>query len=382
MRSMRGLLVSAVLLVGCDAVPAAGVADASSHDGPPAVDAPPPDARLCTGDGDCTPMNQCGAFGECLDPAGDPCISTGEHSRTCTDFHCGAGGTCEGTDRMETEGCTRDTEGVTCGADDCVDGPCEFLGDPTCGEVGSFQRICTPRVCGGEVCGDGTPTVTDVGCTRDTEGVMCAPDTCSDGPCAFEGDATCDDTGLLDRTCTPHACMSGACTDGSTFTTPVSCTRVTAGVVCGMTTCSDGPCGFEGNPTCDETGTLVRSCGTPICAMGGCTGSSPSSMVIACMRETGGTTCSPTTCVDTSACMFEGQPDCDETGTKTQSCTPHICGGDTCNAGAATTMTVTCTRVTDGDLCGITAVGCPIGLFRDLCCNTSGACNVTCSPCS
>lgn len=355
--------------------------DAAPADAPPgAPDAPPPDAMVipCSDDVECESLNDCGAFGECMFADSDVCGEMGLQTRTCTDHAC-VMGTCQGTDREETQSCTRDTEGVSCGDEVCTENECAFP-DPVCGEIGTFDVICVPRVCSAGACVDGEPAVTTMVCTRDTDGTMCAPDECTDGPCAFDGDV-CDETGTATRTCTPRTCQAGACGSGTPFSMPVDCARDTDGVVCGMTACSDGPCMFEGHATCDESGTFVRTCNTPACAGATCSGTSTATMTMTCARETGGTTCAPTSCTDTTMCAFEGHAICDETGTKTQSCTPFTCGGDTCNAGTAFSQTVGCTRVTDGDLCGASTVGCPSGTFKDLCCNTSGGCSVTCSPC-
>ncbi|HTM20620.1 MAG TPA: hypothetical protein VL172_08940, partial [Kofleriaceae bacterium] len=69
---------------------------------------------------------------------------------------------------------------------------------------------------------------------------------------------------------------------------------------------------------------------------------------------------------------------CDESGTKTCTCNSFTCS----NGGCATTSTScsqSCSRVTDGDGCGVQSCG--GGKVKDLCCNTSGSCSVVCSTC-
>jgi hypothetical protein len=91
--------------------------------------------------------------------------------------------------------------------------------------------------------------------------------------------------------------------------------------------------------------------------------------------------CGEPVCVDTSNCAYDGV--CDETGTKTQRCTPPACSRGSCVQGTLYyEQTVGCFRITDGDPCGLTTVGCPLMSFRQLCCSAAGACSLLCGPCT
>jgi hypothetical protein len=119
------------------------------------------------------------------------------------------------------------------------------------------------------------------------------------------------------------------------------------------------------------------NCGTcdNVCESGACSGG-------ACIPV--GQVCPPPSCVDTSACVFDSA--CDEIGTRTQLCTPHIWDGTACVPGPVFTQTGACFRSTDGGFCGATSAGCPAGAVRSLCCSTStgfgnNTCNMPCGPC-
>jgi hypothetical protein len=78
--------------------------------------------RGCSrGSTDGTPCGatSCGGWGACGGFT-TTCDEEGTESRTCTDYACG-GGTCNGTDRTETQTCYRDQFGVSCGGTRCCD---------------------------------------------------------------------------------------------------------------------------------------------------------------------------------------------------------------------------------------------------------------------
>lgn len=84
------------------------------------------------------------------------------------------------------------------------------------------------------------------------------------------------------------------------------------------------------------------------------------STIAQCTPATTTTTTSTTT--TTLACGQPGQP---------------CCGGTTCAAGGCCTAG---TCVADGDVCGVSTAGCPIGELKDICCS-SGSCSLACGPC-
>ena len=68
----------------------------------------------CTRDTDGTmcASTTCGGYGAC--DYTSTCDEDATQSRTCNDFRCGAG-TCAPTPRGESQGCSRDTDGASCG---------------------------------------------------------------------------------------------------------------------------------------------------------------------------------------------------------------------------------------------------------------------------
>jgi hypothetical protein len=183
----------------------------------------------------CGAADDCGAFGPCGN-FGQECDSTGSQSRTCTRNACRAG-VCAGTQRTDTAACTRVTEGVDCGADTVTNcGACGGF-NGTCGESGTQSCTCTESTCRSEVC---TPTARQCtqGCTRDTDGSSCGTTTTDCTDCQFT--PPCGETGAPSSCVTrTFSCVSGACTTAeSRFTR--ACSRDTDGDFCGCALCPDG----------------------------------------------------------------------------------------------------------------------------------------------
>ncbi|HEY2774864.1 MAG TPA: hypothetical protein VGK20_12535 [Candidatus Binatia bacterium] len=130
--------------------------------------------------------------------------------------------------------------------------------------------------------------------------------------------------------------------------------------------------------TTTTTTTTTLSCGSPslpccgsVCNVGCCVGGT-------CVAE--GQQCGAPSCSDSTACAFEGDPTCDETGTKQQNCTPQVCSTGSCTAGTPFSQTIDCSRSTDGTTCLVTQSGCPVNNFREICCS-GGTCSQQCAPC-
>jgi hypothetical protein len=115
----------------------------------------------------------------------------GSRSREVTRFTCElASGTCRSTVRTESEACTRDATGVSCGATTCgAYGECEGGG---CSASGTHSRECMDFACSGGRC-VGTPRTERSACPRDPEGQPC-----EDGNPCTEGD-----------TCAGRTCRAG-----------------------------------------------------------------------------------------------------------------------------------------------------------------------------
>ncbi len=278
------------------------------------------DGLFCNGPDTCS-------GGSCETHAGTPCSG----SAVCD----------EATDVCT--GCLSDT--------DCGDplygawGACGgFSG--TCGESGTQTRSVTTFTCSSGTC---TPSMTteSQACTRDTDGTSCGSTTCgSFGSCGgFSG--TCDESGTQSRTCTDYACSGGTCAS-SMRTESTSCLRSTDGTSCGSTSCGSwGSCGGYAD-TCDESGTQSRTCTDLACSSGTC-GSSMRTESQACSRDTDGTSCMTSSCGSWSACSYSNA--CDESGTQTRSCTDYSCSSGSCSGGSPRTETRSCSRDTDGNPC-------------------------------
>ncbi|UJR86696.1 hypothetical protein [Sandaracinus amylolyticus] len=193
-----------------------------------------PDERIeseeCTRDTEgtaCAPAG-CGEWSECGGFA-DACDGSGEQTRTCTESVC-AGGTCSVTERTETQACVRDTEGDACADPEC-DGFTECAYDHACDDLGTRSRTCRPRVCAAGACVLGTAYADAQTCNRVTEGTQCAPDNCGAyGECDYSDD--CDDDASRERSCQSTHCQAGACVQVRTRVDVEACSRDQNGRAC------------------------------------------------------------------------------------------------------------------------------------------------------
>jgi len=182
---------------------------------------------------DCNGGTTCDAFGACggFDP-GDSCDESGMRSQDCTDRICSSG-SCLDVARVNSEGCSRDQDGVTCQATTCAGfGSCTDFVD-TCDENGNRYRACTSYACSSAACVSTSFTDSET-CSRSSrDGISCAADSCTGfGACGGFSDS-CDESGTRTRTCTPFACSSESCAAGTTFPNVGSCSRDTDGDMCG-----------------------------------------------------------------------------------------------------------------------------------------------------
>jgi hypothetical protein len=200
----------------------------------------------------------------------------------------------------------------------------------------------------------------DAAAVPDAVAVECASDEpCRTPPTACELPGTCDLArgrcvfGAVDCGASADACNDGAC-DPATG----ACVKVPAreGGACGAgTECPAFPdCAFEGD-ACDETGTRSRTCTDHVCAGGACAAHARGETE-ACARETDGLGCGIVTCGSFGACTeFSGT--CDESGTAYRTCTQPTCVAAACVAVAATEAAA-CTRGSrDGIECAPDACG-------------------------
>lgn len=157
----------------------------STHAGDPC--APPTtcdeDAATCAGcqtSEDCPPAMD-GPWSPCAGFA-DACAASGTHTRTLTAFTC-SGSTCVASTSDETDECTRDTDGISCGPGGaaCASGACACPG-------GTSEASCadgTDDDCDGDIdCADSDCDAMDCGGGR----------ACSSGACACPGGTPTDVT--------------------------------------------------------------------------------------------------------------------------------------------------------------------------------------------
>jgi hypothetical protein len=128
----------------------------------------------------CLPRT-CPAWGDCT--YSTQCVESGSQARTCTDYTCNLAGECVQSNPIETQPCTRDTDGNTCGAGNtwCGSwGTCSY--SSTCDETASQSRSCYRDGCVDGACGAVFTHSEAQNCgTRDTDGDRCGWQDCS-GP--------------------------------------------------------------------------------------------------------------------------------------------------------------------------------------------------------
>ncbi|TXD38705.1 hypothetical protein FRC96_07130 [Lujinxingia vulgaris] len=230
------------------------------------------------------------------------CDQDGTRSRTVTYFECD-GGECNERVDTETESCLRATTGVSCGDETYGDwSACEgFSG--VCGQTGTQSRTVTYRECNGGECSTRTATESQT-CTRNTDGTTCGSFTNGDwSSCSYANE--CSTSGSRTRTVTYRECSGGSCsTRTATETDTAGCARNTDGTSCGSTSygswgqclvfagtcggnearsvtyrrCSNGSCS---NVTETETRPCTRPVGSP-CSCDGALGTCASSGICDC----------------------------------------------------------------------------------------------------
>ena len=207
----------------------------------------------------CGAGQSCGAFGPCGGFA-DTCDGTGTQARDCVRNICQTG-TCAAQPYVENADCTRNTEGVACGADTVTGcGGCGGFSD-TCDESGTMSCTCTSFRCASQTC-TANPTGCQQGCSRSTTGVTCGSPTVTDcGTCTF-GSVCAETAPDVSCTCTSFACGGGACQPSASSCAQACPPRDTDGELCGCTVqgCLGGP-EPEPRPRCCGSGVCSVNCG-------------------------------------------------------------------------------------------------------------------------
>jgi hypothetical protein len=151
----------------------------------------------------CGAGTSCGAFGACGGFSG-VCDSTGTQTRTCTDFACKTG-TCAGTDRADSQGCTVSTDGTTCSASTVTNcGVCTGGSSDGCASDGTQSCTCTDFKCQGDVCTPMGSTCAQTGCQEFAVGDTCLT-THSGCPVNEIRDLCCSATHTCTVVCAPCA---------------------------------------------------------------------------------------------------------------------------------------------------------------------------------
>ncbi len=326
---------------GCIPDPAVVMMDAGMDDGGPDC---PASETLCSDGRD----DDCDGLTDCEDP---DCESEScDDGNLCTTADaCGDAGTCVGTPVVcddenactddacdpETGGCESVNNTASCddglwcnGADSCAGGACTEHSDPPCPTFCNETSMACEACRGPDDCG----TVTFGGW----------------GSCGGYADS-CDETGTQSRTVTTPTCTAGMCGTVVTMESQ-GCMRDTDGVTCGSTTMG-GWSGCSGyTSTCDETGNRTRTITMRQCAAGSCA-NMDSVENGSCGRDTDGTSCGTTTYGAWGSCGGYSNA-CDETGSRSRTCTARSCVAGSC-ASQNTTQNGSCGRtVNDGTVCG------------------------------
>ncbi|XXF75365.1 hypothetical protein P2318_20090 [Myxococcaceae bacterium GXIMD 01537] len=323
------------------------------------ADAQAPNGTTC-GDPSVGGWGVCGGFS-------GVCGEAGSQSRSVTTFACSSGA-CTPSTMTESMACGRDTDGQSCGGTTVGEwGACTgFSG--VCGESGTQYRTVTTSVCTNGGCQQVSQPESQ-SCSRDTDGQSCGgTSTGGWGACTgFSG--VCGESGTQERTVTASVCSNGGCQQVS-HPEYQSCSRDTDGQSCGGTSSSGwSPCtGFSG--VCGESGTQYQTVTTSVCSNGGCQQvSHPESR--SCSRDTDGQGCGeppyPPSVGAWGACTgFSGV--CGESGTQYRTVTSYACSGGGCQS-SSYTESQPCSRDTDGLVCGNDDYGAwdACGGFSDTC---------------
>ncbi|MCP3137432.1 hypothetical protein LXT23_08800 [Pyxidicoccus sp. QH1ED-7-1] len=303
----------------------------------------------------------------------DACAQTGTQSRTVTSYsYSCATGQCVASTSTETQSCTRNTNGNSCGTPSYGGwSSCSGYSD-TCDETGTQSRSVTSYTCSNGTCGSSNGTETQA-CSRSRDGRSCGTDYGGWGSCEGFSDY-CDASGSQSRSVTAYECGGGSCNESSTSTETQACSRVPPGPQpCSSSYGSWSACGGFSD-TCDASGTQSRQVThyTYNCATGQCTPTSSSAETQPCTRTPPGPQHCPTTygqwgtCTRATPC---GQGIQQRTVTSyTYSCATGACVGSTttetqdCSLPAMPGWTLcpngTCTTLEDNDNCGACGNAC------------------------
>ncbi|NRD67381.1 hypothetical protein HRD49_37155, partial [Corallococcus exiguus] len=295
-----------------------------------------------------------GGWGSC-EGFSDFCDTTGTQSRTVTASTCGSGTCNASSSSTETQACTRAAPNTNCAAPSYgAWGACSF--SDACAQTGTQSRTVTSYgySCASGQCVASTSTETQA-CTRNTNGASCgAPSYGGWGSCGGYS-STCDQTGTQSRSVTSYTCSNGTC-GSSAGSESQTCTRNTNGSSCGTSYGGWGSCGGFSD-FCDSTGTQSRTVTDSTCGSGSCNASS-STETQTCSRSAPGPQPCPSSYGSWSACGGFSSA-CDATGTQSRQVTHYTynCATGQCTPTSSSSETQACTRNPGPDACGAPVVG-------------------------
>ncbi|RVU46829.1 hypothetical protein EA187_06760 [Lujinxingia sediminis] len=308
----------------------------------------------------CAPGKMCELGEDCQEPLATPwsdcdfgegtCAEVGTQTRTVTTSSCGDAMTCEVSEEVQTQECTRQTDDQTCGETVTGEwGACQGAGEQgVCTTEGQRRRVITSYVCA-----DGGCEVVEEeefeACVLDTNAQACgAPEAGAWSACGGF-DSVCDQDGTRSRTVTYFECDGGDCNE-RVDTETETCLRATTGASCGEETYSPwSACeGFSG--VCGQTGTQSRTVTYRECAGGVCSTRTATESQT-CTRSTNGTQCQADATGNWSSCTYANS--CSDSGSRTRTVTEYACQGGSCAQTSRTeTDTAGCARHTNGISCG------------------------------
>ncbi len=241
------------------------------------------------------------AWGACT--SAPVCATTGQETRTRTEYRCNGDGVCNPMASNESRTCTRTTENLSCGATS-YDNYSACAWPTTCATSGSRTRTRTEPVCQSGACGATTTTETDTaGCNRNTNGASCGTSQYGDwSTCSYA--SACATSGSRTRTRIDPVCQAGGCgTTSTTETDTTGCNRSTVGTTCESTQYGNwSTCAYS--QVCSPNGSRTRTVSAWTCSTSGaCVGSNTTETDISgCNRNPVGMLCRA---ADPSSCDFD-----------------------------------------------------------------------------
>lgn len=276
----------------------------------------------------------------------DPCTQTGTQSRTVTTYaySCASGQCVVASTGTETQSCSRNTDGFSCGSPSAGAWSACSGFDGTCGETGSQYRSVTSYTCSNGACISSNDTQERT-CSRSTAGTACGSSTGSCGACTGFSD-TCGESGTQSCTVTNYTCSGGSCNASSSSSYSQSCSRNTDGISCDyQTICGD--CTFA--DSCTTQGTMYCSANYASCRSGSCSGWWSTFFSQSCSRPTPPPIqCSGPTYGQWSACS--GGDACGRGMTQSRTVTSYSYDPSSCQCvGSTSTETQDCSSNVDPD---------------------------------